>query len=89
MTDTAHNRKPLGFNLTATLVKILLLIILKEVFEHIEEKPGEVTDNVDDDDGGEGEGEDRMRISSSQYSETICLHQYQIKICQGMFSFAF
>ena len=56
MTDIAHNRKPLGFNLTATLVKILFLIILKEVFEHIEEKPGEVTDNVDDDDDGEGQG---------------------------------
>ena len=56
MTDTAQNRKPLGFNLTATLVKIFLLIIFKEVFKHIEEKPGEVTDNVDDDDDSEGQG---------------------------------
>ena len=62
MTDTTHNCKPLWVSLTATFVEILLLVILKEVFKHIEEKPGQVTDNVDDDDGGEGEGKDRMRL---------------------------
>ena len=82
MTDIAHNRKPLGFNLTATLVKILLLIILKEVFEHIEEKPGEVTDDVDDDDGGQGESEGRVGILSSYNTETFPLQQ---NLCRGVY----
>ena len=54
MTDTTHNCEPFWLCLTATLVKIVLLIFLKEVLKYIEENSGEVTDNVDDDNGGEG-----------------------------------
>ena len=75
MTNTAHDSEPFGFNLAATIVKVVLVIILKEVFEHVEEKPGEVTDNVDDDDGGQGESEGRVGILSSYNTETFPLQQ--------------
>ena len=82
MTNTAHDSEPFGFNLAATIVKVVLVIILKEVFEHVEEKPGEVTDDVDDDDGGQGECEGRMGILSSYNTETFPLQQ---NLCRGVY----
>ena len=52
MTDAAENGEPLGLSLTAAGVKMVLEIVLKEMLKQVEEKPGEITDNVDNDDEG-------------------------------------
>ena len=82
MADITHDSEPFGFNLAATIVKVVLVIILEEVFEHVEEKPGEVTDDVDDDDGGQGESEGRVGILSSYNTETFPLQQ---NLCRGVY----